>query len=293
VRLSILAIALVACSKKAPPPPADFENLISADTVSVMKSKLDGFFVLLYARKLMDIQPCWNDLEKRVVAGYQMSIGNDSYFIVEGDLPREDVEKCVKVNFKIPPKVTADGDLVAFDTPGVGTVHAAWRGRYIVFGSKRLVEPALDAPPEVAAKWKPLLPTGPTEMAMTSIDRRVAPLIGDGLADWSLVIDKLTREPVFMSGKFTAHYATPADATKGHAYIKDWSSRGKWPIAIDAHPDILAAFDGFAATIGKLDPKVNGTELAMSFNSDQLGGPAFFAGVVANFEKLADKLPAK
>ena len=173
----------------------------------------------------------------------------------------------------------------------IGTVYAAWRGTFVVFGARKHVVAAIaEHDPSIASRWAKLLPTKPTEMSMGSIDGRYHVLMGEDVADWSFTLDKLTKEPLFLGGAISIRYKTPAAATKALADIKDWSSRGKFPAQIAADPDIVAAFDGFAAAIGKLDPKVTGNELLLTFDSDRLGGPAFVAGVAMHFDKLQGKL---
>ena len=49
----------------------------------------------------MPDDPTFRDLVRRLAAGYQVSVQGDSYFIAEGDLPREEVLRCVPVTFKI------------------------------------------------------------------------------------------------------------------------------------------------------------------------------------------------
>ena len=259
-----------------------------------MRTKIDNFPVLAIAKQLTDpAQTCWPELVNKVTAAYQVLLDGTSYFIVEGNLPREDLEKCIPVTFLANPKIRDDDGMLAVESPA-GTAYGAWRGNFLVFGTREQVVDATK-PHDAAwvARWEKLLPSKPTEMAMASIDLRYAAMMGDDVADWNLTFDKFGANPPFLSGTFTVHYQTPAAATKGLAYIKDWSSRGKFPAAIEADPDIVAAFDAFAAAVGKLEPKLTGTELVMAFDSDRLGGPAFFAGVASHFDKLSTKLPAK
>lgn len=259
-----------------------------------MRTKITNFPVLAIAKQLTDpAQACWPALVNKVTAAYQVLLDGTSYFIVEGSLPRDELEKCIPVTFLANPKIRDDDGMLAVESP-VGTVYGAWRGNFLVFGTRDQVVDAT-SPHDAAwiATWDKLLPSKSTEMAMASIDLRYAGLMGGDVADWNLTFDKFGANPPYLAGTFTVHYQTPAAATKGLAFIKDWSTRGKFPMQIQADPDIVAAFDGFAAAVGKLEPKLSGSELVMAFDSDRLGGPAFFAGVMRHFDKLSAKLPAK
>lgn len=258
-----------------------------------MRTKIENFPVLAIAKQLTDPQPCWTELINKVTGAYQVLQGGTSYFIVEGNVPRDELEKCIPVTFLANPKIRDDDGMLAVDSP-VGTAYGAWRGNFLVFGTRDQVVDATK-PHDAAwvAKWEKLLPNKPTEMALTSIDLRYAGMMGNDVADWNLTIDKFGTAPPFLSGTFTVHYQTAEAATKGLAFIKDWSTRGKFPVQIPAEPDIVAAFDAFAVNVGKLEPKVAGSELVMAFDSDRLGGPAFFAGVMGHFDKLSATPPAK
>ncbi len=295
VRIAVIfAVVALGCGSKKEPPPATLAHLISPATTSVMRTKIENFPVLAVAKQLTDpAQTCWPDLIKKVTAAYQVLLDGTSYFIVEGDLPRADLEKCIPVTFLANPKIRDDDGMLAVESP-VGTVYGAWRGNFLVFGTREQVVATVGEHESAwVARWDALLPKQPSEMAMASIDLRYTGMMGDDVADWNLTIDKFGTNPPFLSGTFTAHYQTQAAATKGLAFIKDWSTRGKFPVKIEAEADIVAAFDSFAVQVGKLEPKVSGSELVLAFDSDRLGGPVFFAGVMSHFDKLSGKLPAK
>lgn len=287
--------AVVACSKSPPPPPPPtLAQLISDDATSVMRTTIDNFPLIAVTRSLIDpAQPCWPDLLAKVTAAYQVLLGGDAYFIVEGNLPRAEVEKCIPAVFTLGVKTRDDDGMLAVESPA-GVVHAAWRGSFVVFGGRAKVVAAVgEHAATTVSRWQALAPTKPSVFAIASIDRNYTPLMGANLADWSLSVDTLTKQPLFMAGALVARYQTPADAEAARTFIREWSGRGKFPLEVSTDPEIVAAYDGFAAAIGKLQPTVAGVVLTMPFDSDQLGGPAFFEGVAAHFDKLAGKLPAK
>lgn len=259
-----------------------------------MRTKLEIFPVYTVTKDLVDpAQSCWPALVRKVTAAYQIMLDGNSYFIVEGDLPRADLESCIPVTFLgNPPVKDVDGMLAVQSL--AGTAYAAWRGNFIVIGTRPQVVDAI-ATHDAAwvAKWEALLPKAPAEMAMVSIDTRYSPMMGEHVAEWAVTIDKFGTNPPFMSGSARVRYASAEAAKQGFAFIKDWSSKGKFPFAIEADADVVAAFDGFAAAVGRLEPKLTGSEVVIPFDSDRLGGAAFFAGVASHFDKLAPKPPAK
>lgn len=295
MRIAIaISCVLAACgSKQSEPRPATLAQLISPDVLSVMRTSIDNFPVLAISRDLIDpAQSCWPALIAKVTTAYQVLVDGDSYFIVDGIVPRADVEKCVPVTFLASPKIKDDDGMLSIESP-IGTVTAAWRGGFVVFGARRHVVAAIaEHDAATVARWEKILPASPTEMGMASVDDRYNALMGENVADWSFNLDKLTKTPLFMGGSLVIHYKTPADAAKALAYIEDWSTRGKFPLQIEVHPDVAMAFDAFAAAIGKLKKTVSGVELEMKFDSDQLGGAAFFAGVMGHFDKVQGRLPA-
>ena len=162
----------------------------------------------------------------------------------------------------------------------------------MVFGSRKHVVAAMaeHAEPMVVHWTKLLAVMKPGIFAITSIDKNYTPLMGSNVTDWSLTVEKLEKTPLFLSGTFSSHYETPDAAIKALSYISDWSKRGKYPGTLaTTDASIVAAFDGFAAAIGKLAPSVAGNELTIAFDSNKLGGAEFFAGVASHFDKLTPK----
>ena len=296
MRLAIaLSCVLAACGSNKPAPPATLAHLITPEVTSVMRTSIKGFPVLAYVNQLVDpAQGCWSQLVDRVTAAYQILVPGDSYFVVEGNIPRDDLEKCVPLTFPLHPETTDDDGMLAVDFKSVGKVHAAWRGPFVVIGKRHQVVAALaEHDAATVARWEKLTPPPGGEMALASTDVSYGSLYGSDATDWFLSLDKTTREPLFMSGVFKVRYKTAADAAKAADYIKGWSRDGKFPLLVSDDPDITAAYDGFAAAIGKLTPKVTGNELVIAFDSDRLGGPLFFSGVAAHFDKLQGKLLQK
>jgi hypothetical protein len=293
MRTALVCLALVACSKeKGPPPPSALENLISDQAIGVTRELAEGFAILGAVRDLIDKnQPCWPLLTAQLKAGYQVSLPSGSYWIAEGKLPREDVEKCVPVTFTTGAKIKDDGDLVVFET-AAGKVYAAWRGGFVVFGERADVQAAIAPSAETTARWAKLLPplTGAVSYVLR-VDNTIAPLIGDGVTTWAFTFDKVTKEPPFFAGRFVATYASPEAATTGAARVKEWSSRGKFPLALEAPQDAIDLYDRLAAAVGTMKQTVTGHQLVIAFDSDQLGGPAALTAVFQGMEAVAAKLP--
>lgn len=86
---------------------------------------------------------CFGTLRDKMAWGYQLHAGDSSYFIIEGDLPRPEVAACARRAFLLPVTAKDEGDTVVFTYGGTDEIHAAWRGRYVVIGSREQVKRAL------------------------------------------------------------------------------------------------------------------------------------------------------
>lgn len=291
------AVAAAACSSKAPPPNVQaVEELISRDAVGVSRQTKEMFFVLSYVRQIADeSQGCWVHLLDRLTAGYQISVpGPDSYFIAEGELPRDEVIRCIPATFPIGPKVKDQGDIVAFET-SIGNVYAAWRGRFVVFGKEAHVKAAIEPSAETATRWRPLVARSKAAPVWaTWVGGEYAHLVGAGTTDVTLTIDKFEQTPKpFMAGRCIANYQSPTAAQEGLAFIEKWTGAGKWPVEIPASRDIAALFDRIAAAIGKMKITQTGNTVELAFDSDQLGGMEALAGAIQSAGEALGKQPPK
>src|SRR5262245_41213892 len=148
MRSALLILSFVACSSSSVPPSAarsaSIAQFVPVGTTSIAAWRPTEFPQLaLIDRMTQEMFVCWRRLEERLVVGYQVFMAPGSSFsILEGDLPRNEVEKCVDDvlidNNLSTNDVHRDGELSVFETK-FGTVYAAWRGQYIVLGSRDAV----------------------------------------------------------------------------------------------------------------------------------------------------------
>ena len=198
MRLALL-LALAACSSKpasttdtkatatgATKTPA-FEQLIAADTTSMLRQPGSEMFVLRYVDKLIvglakdgTAPPCWTQLIKRVKTGYQLYLPTRSaYFVVEGELPPQEVISCLTSASHGDFTTSQEGELYSVATP-VGVAYATWQKPYIVIGTREEVEAALKTPtPESAARWHDLMaPVGSAPTYMLGVDHSFDDIVG-------------------------------------------------------------------------------------------------------------------
>src|SRR5689334_12356427 len=213
----VLVLALVvACSSSSTskPPAAALEDVIAPNVTNVSRFAPALFFPLLYLKELpREPAPCWDALEKRLVAGYQLHLDVrpfKSYFVVEGELPRDELVTCVPATFTAI-KASRDGELVVFDMMGT-KAYAGWRGRFIVLGTKQEVQAALATPTAPSrAKWRGVLATLPvTATAWVYFeDKTLENIFGVPTESFAFIADQTEKA---FAGRIVARYRNAADA---------------------------------------------------------------------------------
>jgi len=201
----------------------DVASFITPEVTGVIRTSGKNNLLASEFAALMPPPPdCWTKLTDAIGAAYQLEISPvrtsyRSYYLIEGALPRDEVEACLKAAFADLSPVTAerDGELGVFHLGADVTVYAAWRGSIVIAGSKELVTRALRAgTPEVARTWRERLsqmPTGP--MAMWRADVLLASLSGASPTNYIVTIDRIARAPrAFISGRILARYGAAGDA---------------------------------------------------------------------------------
>jgi hypothetical protein len=295
VRILAVAFAasfILACGSKPSPKaaqPVELASLISDDAVGVVRQPGKDFPVVLYTHELVvdngEIPPCWAKLEHAITAGYQISLPVSSYFILEGELAKAEVEACVPSATRGMVKGDGGRDVVAFEGPA-GTVYAAWRGRYVVLGNREQVDHATQAhAPDAVAHWRGVLSTpGAATTWVLRTDDAFADLLGAPTTSYLLVIDKLEPPPAsFLSGRFVVHYASAQDVATGERHLKDWIARGQFPRRIAGPAEAVALFDRLAAALQRARITLDGTVLTLSFDSTMFGDmwPQFAAAIAS------------
>ncbi len=228
--------------------PLAVETLVAANVVGVTRMRPDLFLPLRYLRPLLASPPptCWTDLEKALVATYQLQApkaggGTTAYWILEGNLPRTTVVSCLPVAIQqTPVTLEPQGDLLAISGPDGATTYAAWRGPYVVIGARDLVNGTQPAAPEVQARWRELSLSADASAPIWygSMDALLGDLFGVPTVRYELVFERLETAPtMFFSGRAVITYATPDDAAIAARRIK----QGELQLPFDA-PELADSF---------------------------------------------------
>jgi hypothetical protein len=296
----LLVVVLAACSSKpdvAPPERTDpkpvvkdqsLEELISSDAIGVFRQPGDQVFMVRYTRELIEkingngVPACWTQLEQRVTAGYQVAVAQDSYMVIEGNLPEAEITSCVTTASRGDIKFRKDGDLVEITTL-VGVAHAAWRGRYVVVGSRDLVDRAVrTATRDTSTRWRELIlavASAPTWMLRT--DHSVDHIVGGKTTSVAFIMDQAKPPPTaFFAGRFRMHYATPANAETGERFLKSWIERGEFPVRVPDQPAAMKLLDDLAVGLQKTKITRTGTKVELAFDSDMFGGAENLANIL-------------
>lgn len=239
--------ALGACSSsKAPTPPApatDVTAFFSPSVTGVMRGSEVDFPMIDYLSSILGSPPaCWMTLRKAIKTAYQLEVpGNGTYFVLEGALPRAEVESCVTTALApaLGVKVGHDGELATFETQA-GTAYVAWRGPVVIAGRKQNVTEALvPAPPEIARTWRERLARMPqATLAMWRQDEMIHNLFGVPTTSYQLVIDRVQKTPrPDFAGRVIADYATAEDAATAARRIDE----GEIEPALAAPPELAQA----------------------------------------------------
>ncbi len=284
MRTVALLLALAACSggrsgsplvAEIPAPPAaeavPAETLVGTNVVAVMRTRPDLFMPLRFLRPLLASPPppCWTELEKALVATYQLSApkaggGNTAYWILEGNLPKAKVVSCLPAAItQATVTVKADGDLLAISGSDGATTYAAWRGPYVVVGPRDLVNDAQSGAPEIQARWRELSLSADASAPIWfgSMDALIGNLFGVPTVHYQLVFERLETAPsVFFAGRAVITYATPGDAAIAARRVR----QGELQLPFDA-PELVDSFK-------RMKVIQNGTIVEIRFDLGVFGG---------------------
>jgi len=203
-----------------PPEPTTF---FTPTVTGVLRGSSQDFPLVSYVSSLLPSPPtCWTKLRAAIDVGYQLQLpSNGSYFIFEGTLPRDEVERCLPAALAkaLPVRIDHDGELLVVDAGKAGTVYAAWRGSVIIVGSRAKVVNALNAnAPDVARAWQDRLAALPSApLASWSSDALLTGLFGVPTASYEFVIDQVPS----LAGRVIAQYANAHDAAVAAARIRE------------------------------------------------------------------------
>jgi hypothetical protein len=283
VRHIFVTVALVACGGNKPvsnpaveelqlqPPDAVvLDSLISSNVVAIMKTKPEYFMALKYVEEALgpSRNPCWSALAGKLVAGYQLHVpnvdgnGQTAYFILEGDLPRAEVERCVPAaitTFAVEAK--PDGDLLAISGPDGAATYAAWKDPFVVVGPRDLVNGALTSKP--VPRWHELLAAVPPGVPIWwgSADGLFTSLFGVVTRHYEVAFERIEAAPnPYFAGRAVATYNSAGDAAIVARRIK----HGEVQLPFDA-PEVVDSIKRFKV-------KQHGPVVEIGFDLGMFGG---------------------
>ncbi len=253
-----------------PPDAVVLDSLITSNVIAIMKAKPEHFMVLKYLQRTLgpSKHPCWSALEGKLVAGYQLQVpkvdgvGQSAYFILEGDLPRAEIERCVPSAIKMfAVDVKPEGDLLAISGPDGATTYAAWKPPFVVVGPRDLVNGALTSRP--VPRWHDLLgsvsPAVPIWWA--SADGLFSNLFGVATKHYEVAFERIEAAPnPYFAGRATATYNSAGDAAVVARRIK----QGEVQLPFDA-PEVVDSIKRFKV-------KQRGPVVEIGFDLGMFGG---------------------
>ncbi len=268
-RLSgVLALALLlGCSEKAgpdsrvsarsiaPSPRPEPAHYLLPEATGLLRGTAESFPIVAFFSNLVPSPPpCWTRLRAAIEVAYHVElVDGGSYIVIEGALPRSEVERCVRGLEPVSISVEPDGELVAFDAGPLGTAYAAWRGAVIIAGTRaHVVKAAMPNGPGPTRMWRARLATlPPGPMAIWRSDALLANILGVPTTSYVLAFETLQKTPEpFFAGRLIIEYPTSADAADAARRI----SAGQLAPAIAAPPELVESFRRMKVT--RLDHRV-------------------------------------
>lgn len=238
-------------------------NLVVPNAIAVTRTTFEHFVVASFVHDTIGPgAPCLKELERGVVATYQVQTPEpSSYFVLEGNLPKATALKCIPESFKMAPDggiavdVEQSGELVVFDLGDLGQVYAAWRDRYVVVGEQKQVTAALGSATDTANPWLArIAASGTAPIWAYRTDRLPESLFGIAAQAYLVELDRLVLSPqVQFAGRMTIWYRSGADAVQAARRVK-------------AGELLVQGTQGLVDAFVQMKVKQNGNAITMTFD---------------------------
>ena len=205
--------------------------------------------------------PCWSALVAKVKGSYAFQDASRelSVIILEGDLPRAEVEQCLPEALKSSPfpiTIEKDGENAVFVAGEMGKVYATWRDGFLFASTKEGIEAVMTGP-RSKEPWPQRLARLPkAQMISASIDPVVGKLFGFSSPGYDLVVDDMEKG----RGKVFVSFGSPADAAAAAKQLTE--NTVKWP---PTPPEKLGE------TLAKLPVTVRGSSVEITFDREAFG----------------------
>jgi hypothetical protein len=175
-------------------------DLVSPNVASVIRMGKGNSVVAKMISMLSSSSPaCWLKLASTIKVEYGLEVaGAGNYFIVEGDLPKAEVEKCVGsvlATTTLPVHFDHDGEFATFDAGDGKIAYVGWRGPYVIIGSKGKVMDAITgSTKEHHRTWQDRIASLPTApMVIWRNDQLIQRLFGVQSVEYQVVMDTIAQ----------------------------------------------------------------------------------------------------
>ena len=226
------------------------------EATGVLRGTAQDFpLIAFFSSLLPSPPPCWTRLHAAIKAGYQLELPDgSSYFVIEGALPRSEVESCARgLQGVLPISIEPQGELVVFDAGQLGTAYVAWRGAVVIAGTSAQVTKAAVAngagPTRTWRERLATLPPGP--LAMWRSDPLLATILGVPTTSYVFAFETMQKTPEpFFTGRLIIEYSTLAEAAEAARRI----TAGQLDPEIAAPPELVESFKRMKVT--QIDKRV-------------------------------------
>lgn len=204
--------------------------------------------------------PCWQALVKKVKGSYafQDTAHELSVIILEGDLPRAEIEACAPTALtgQVATTVERDGEHAVFVVGELGKVYASWRDGLVFVSSKEGIA-AVESGARSTEPWAQRLQKLPRGQLITaSTDPTAGKVLGLPSKGYDIVVEDTLQG----RGRLYLRMGSPADAAAAAKQIKE--NTIEWP----GKPPV-----GLGDTVATLPVTVRGDTVEIEFDSQRLG----------------------
>ncbi|HEY5936512.1 MAG TPA: hypothetical protein VIU61_17805 [Kofleriaceae bacterium] len=264
--LGLVGLALVACSQSSQsgPHPTPSQQRIARHVPDIVTTVTQYFVpdptVMMLAALGAGEVPCWKALVAKVKGSYafQDTAHELSVIILEGDLPRAEIEACAPIALtgQFATTVERDGEHAVFVVGELGKVYGSWRDGLLVMSTKEGIA-AVESGARSTEPWAQRLAKLPRGQLITA---STDPSAGKVLALPSKGYDIVVEDTLLGRGRVYLRMGSAADAAAAAKQIKE--NKIEWP----GTPPT-----GLGDIVSTLPVTVRGDTVEIEFDSQRLG----------------------
>lgn len=226
-------VVLAACSKSSPSglAPTSSQQRIARHVPDVVTTVTQYFVpdptIMMLSTLGAGEVPCWKALVAKVKGSYafQDAAHELSVVILEGDLPRAEIEACVPsaLTGQVAATIERDGEHAVFVVGELGKVYASWRDGLLFVSTKEGIE-AVESGARSKEPWAQRLARLPRGQLITAA---VDPLAGKLLGLPSPGYDIVVEDTLLGRGRLYLRLGSATDAAAAAKQIKE--NKVAWP----------------------------------------------------------------